>query len=111
MAPQIPISREARADDPRADAERDDGTHEIAPDLADRRLVLANVVFVGSVRSLAALKPERVVTGHGCALHGPELRHGLDALAQDFEHVAVPDQGRYVETPARAEDGSAYRSP
>ncbi|BAU93110.1 metallo-hydrolase/oxidoreductase [Methylorubrum populi] len=299
MAQQIPISRQARADDPRADAERDDGTHEVAPDLAYRRLVLANVVFVGSpgagdrnwvlvdagipgskaairsaaaarfgegarpaaivlthghfdhvgvledlaqewdvpvfahglerpyldgsaaypapdpsvggglmariaplyptkpvdvsarlhllpadgsvppmpgwrwlhtpghapghvsfwreadrsliagdafvttaqesayavvtqepeihgppmyltldwsaaggsVRSLAALRPERAVTGHGRPLQGPELRRGLDALAQDFERVAVPDQGRYVETPARAEDGSAYRSP
>lgn len=65
----------------------------------------------GSVRSLAALGPERAITGHGRPLQGPELRRGLDALAQDFERVAVPDQGRYVETPARAEDGSAYRSP
>ncbi|MDV2982924.1 UNVERIFIED_CONTAM: MBL fold metallo-hydrolase [Methylobacteriaceae bacterium AG10] len=65
----------------------------------------------GSVRSLAALGPERAITGHGRPLQGPELRRGLDALAQDFERVAVPDQGRCVETPARAEDGSAYRSP
>lgn len=64
-----------------------------------------------SVRSLAALQPERAVTGHGRPLQGPELRRGLDALAQDFERVAVPDQGRYVERPARAEDGSAYRAP
>lgn len=63
------------------------------------------------MRSLAALQPERAVTGHGRPLQGPELRRGLDALAQDFERVAVPDQGRYVERPARAEDGSAYRAP
>lgn len=299
MAQQIPISRQARADDPRADAERDDGTHAIAPDLAYRRLLLANVVFVGvpgagdrnwvlvdagipgskdairkaaaarfgegarpaaivlthghfdhvgvledlaeewdapvyahglerpyldgsaaypapdpsvggglmariaplyptkpvdvsarlqllpadgsvppmpgwrwlhtpghapghvsfwreadgsliagdafvttaqesayavitqepevhgppmyltldwpaagaSVRGLAALRPERAITGHGRPLQGPELRRGLDTLAQDFERVAVPEQGRYVEEPARAEDGSAYRAP
>ena len=65
----------------------------------------------GSVRSLAALKPERAVTGHGRPLEGPELRRALDALAQDFERVAVPEGGRYVQTPARAEDGSAYRTP
>ena len=64
-----------------------------------------------SVRALAALKPERAITGHGRPLAGPELRRGLDALAQDFETVAVPDGGRYVVHPARAEDGSAYRAP
>ncbi len=64
-----------------------------------------------SVRALAALKPERAVTGHGRPLAGPELRRGLDALAQDFERVAVPERGRYVEHPARAADGSAYRTP
>ncbi|SFK84644.1 MBL fold metallo-hydrolase [Methylorubrum salsuginis] len=64
-----------------------------------------------SVRALAALKPERAITGHGRPLEGPELRRGLDALAQDFERVAVPEGGRYVEHPARAADGSAYRAP
>ena len=64
-----------------------------------------------SVRTLAGLKPERVITGHGRALAGPDMRRALDALAQEFERVAVPEQGRYVGNPARAEDGSAFRSP
>ena len=64
-----------------------------------------------SVRALAALKPERVLTGHGRPLRGPDMRRALDSLAQEFDRVAVPERGRYVEAPARAEDGSAYRSP
>ncbi|WP_232628390.1 MBL fold metallo-hydrolase [Methylobacterium sp. Leaf118] len=64
-----------------------------------------------SVRALAALEPERAVTGHGRPLAGPELRRALHALARDFARVAVPDAGRYVARPARAEDGSAYRAP
>jgi hypothetical protein len=32
-------------------------------------------------------------------------------LARDFDEIARPEQGRYVEHPARAEDGSAYRKP
>ncbi|MCJ2007665.1 MBL fold metallo-hydrolase [Methylobacterium sp. J-092] len=64
-----------------------------------------------SVRSLAALQPERVVTGHGRALEGAEMRRGLDVLARDFETVAVPRHGRYVDHPATAGDGSAYRAP
>ena len=61
-----------------------------------------------SVATLAALEPDRAVTGHGPALHGPELRRGLQALAADFDRLAVPDHGRYAEHPARAEDGTAY---
>ncbi len=64
-----------------------------------------------SVRALAALKPDLAITGHGRALAGTELRRGLEALAADFDRIAVPDQGRYVERPHRAEDGSAYRVP
>ncbi|MDP4021476.1 MBL fold metallo-hydrolase [Methylobacterium sp. NEAU 140] len=64
-----------------------------------------------SVRALTALEPERAITGHGRPLQGPELRRGLTELARDFDRVAVPEQGRYVDAPARAADGSAYRAP
>ena len=64
-----------------------------------------------SVEALAALAPERVITGHGRPLQGPEMRRALDALAIEFDRVAVPEQGRYVAEPARPEDGSAYRAP
>jgi len=30
-------------------------------------------------------------------------------LTRDFDRLAVPEQGRFVTTPQRAEDGSAYR--
>lgn len=63
-----------------------------------------------SVRKLAALEPELAVTGHGPALRGPRMRDALHALARDFHQVAVPEGGRYVGNPARAEDGSAYKS-
>jgi len=64
-----------------------------------------------SVRTLAALEPERVITGHGRPLEGPEMRRALHALADTFDAVAVPKQGRYVEEPVRAADGSAYAPP
>jgi hypothetical protein len=32
-------------------------------------------------------------------------------LARDFDRIAVPRNGRYLRTPARAEDGSAYCRP
>lgn len=44
---QIPLDPSGRADDPEQDAERNDHTHEIAPDLAYRRLAIANVMFFG----------------------------------------------------------------
>jgi glyoxylase-like metal-dependent hydrolase (beta-lactamase superfamily II) len=64
-----------------------------------------------SVQALARLAPERVVTGHGRPLEGPEMRRALDTLARDFDIVALPETGRYVERPAKPEDGSAYREP
>jgi glyoxylase-like metal-dependent hydrolase (beta-lactamase superfamily II) len=49
-----------------------------------------------SVRELAALEPEVVITGHGQAMQGPEMRDALNLLARDFERIAVPEHGKYV---------------
>ena len=62
-----------------------------------------------SVRLLAPLEPELVVTGHGRAMHGSAMRAALQTLARDFDRIAVPEHGRFVDAPQRAEDGSAYR--
>ena len=49
-----------------------------------------------SVEMLAALEPEIVVTGHGPAMQGPEMRAALHTLAEDFNSIAVPAHGKYV---------------
>jgi glyoxylase-like metal-dependent hydrolase (beta-lactamase superfamily II) len=49
-----------------------------------------------SVHTLAALEPELAVTGHGHAIHGPELQAGLRTLDEQFDRIAVPEHGRYV---------------
>lgn len=48
MAQQIPLDQHGRADRPDSDAARDDGTHEICPDLAYRRLAIVNAVYFGN---------------------------------------------------------------
>ncbi len=64
-----------------------------------------------SVRKLADLEPEMAITGHGPAVHGDDLRGALHTLADEFDRIAVPRDGRYVRRPAREEDGSAYPRP
>lgn len=64
-----------------------------------------------SVETLARLRPDLVVTGHGRAMRGPEMTAALERLARDFDRVAVPERGRYVDQPATAQDGTAYRRP
>ncbi len=49
-----------------------------------------------SVELLAALEPELVITGHGQAMTGPEMRRALHELADRFDEVAVPEHGRYA---------------
>jgi glyoxylase-like metal-dependent hydrolase (beta-lactamase superfamily II) len=61
-----------------------------------------------SVAALAALEPERAITGHGRPLHGPALRAALHELAQTFDRVALPERSRYRDAPAGVSDGSAY---
>lgn len=57
-----------------------------------------------SVKALAALDPETVVSGHGPALRGAQMQRDLHRLADNFKDLAVPDRGRYVNTPARADE-------
>ena len=47
MRQQVPLTEESRADDPEIDRDNDDSTHEIADDIAYKRLAIVNVVFVG----------------------------------------------------------------
>ena len=62
-----------------------------------------------SVAKLAALEPEIVITGHGPAMQGPEMRQALQHLAANFDEIAVPESGKYVRDPARAGTSEAYR--
>ncbi len=61
-----------------------------------------------SVRRLAELEPELVISGHGRAMRGPAMREALHKLATGFEQIAVPPRGRYVGHPAR-EGSGAYQ--
>jgi hypothetical protein len=45
---------------------------------------------------------------HGRAMRGAEMRGALHTLARDFDRIAVPEGGRYVDDPAEVEDESAY---
>jgi len=47
MEQQIPLGASARADDPHQDDARDDGTHEVTPDVAYKRLAMVNIAFYG----------------------------------------------------------------
>lgn len=50
-----------------------------------------------SVKVLEALKPSYVITGHGKPMCGEELSNQLKELAEDFDRLAVPEQGKYVD--------------
>ena len=47
MTGQVPLTDESRADHPEIDRDNDDRTHEIADDLAYKRLAIVNVIFFG----------------------------------------------------------------
>lgn len=65
-----------------------------------------------SVRRLAALEPALALTGHGQPMGGEELRRGLARLTREFERVALPDHGRYLEEPAVTDEhGLVYVPP
>lgn len=54
-----------------------------------------------SVRKLEALKPQAVISGHGTAMEGEDLTRGLRKLVLEFDSVAVPEHGRFVEESRR----------
>jgi glyoxylase-like metal-dependent hydrolase (beta-lactamase superfamily II) len=65
-----------------------------------------------SVRKLYALEPRVAATGHGYAMRGKELQTELKELADNFEDVSIPANGRYVSVPAVAdENGVEYVPP
>lgn len=64
-----------------------------------------------SVEELAALHPAIAATGHGVPMQGARLERGLQALARDFDRLAVPDRGRYVAQPAVMNDTGVVWTP
>ncbi|NOU86934.1 MBL fold metallo-hydrolase [Paenibacillus sp. LMG 31460] len=49
-----------------------------------------------SVRKLQDFHPSLAITGHGKAMNGEELSRELGRLAEDFEKIAIPEEGRFV---------------
>ncbi|UOR11557.1 MBL fold metallo-hydrolase [Halobacillus amylolyticus] len=50
-----------------------------------------------SVRKLEALKPNVAITGHGFPMAGEELTNNLAKLSSDFDRIAIPEHGRFVD--------------
>jgi len=50
-----------------------------------------------SVEILESLKPLTAVTGHGMPMSGELLSTSLRKLVRDFDQIAIPDYGEYVE--------------
>ena len=63
-----------------------------------------------SVELLSALEPELAATGHGRPMRGVPMRIALRALARDFDRLAIPPRGRYVERP-QVEVADIYAPP
>ena len=64
-----------------------------------------------SVEQLAALEPRRIVTGHGPPLEGTEMLNGLRQLARNFDRIAVPPRGRYVQQAAVMDENGVVALP
>lgn len=50
-----------------------------------------------SVKLLADLTPSVAVTGHGLPLTGEDLHENLQKLVANFDSIAIPDYGKYVD--------------
>ncbi|MBB6449525.1 glyoxylase-like metal-dependent hydrolase (beta-lactamase superfamily II) [Geomicrobium halophilum] len=50
-----------------------------------------------SAEKLNHLSPEMLIPGHGMPMFGKELKDGLQTLVQEFDTIAMPDQGEYLQ--------------
>ena len=50
-----------------------------------------------SVKQLEALKPSIAITGHGLPMTGDLLADSLRKLVEEFDSIAIPDYGKYVD--------------
>lgn len=50
-----------------------------------------------SVITLEKLKPLAAVTGHGIPMSGELLSTSLNTLVQEFDKIAVPNYGKYID--------------
>ena len=64
-----------------------------------------------SVKKLRDLKPEVAGTGHGPSMKGDELTQGLGDLVNDFQHLAIPEDGRYSHEPAKTNRNGVQHLP
>lgn len=64
-----------------------------------------------SVGTLSALQPWLVATGHGIPMRGERMQQELQALAREFDRLAIPKQGRYIHTPVIADERGVISIP
>ncbi|WP_404451091.1 MBL fold metallo-hydrolase [Virgibacillus necropolis] len=50
-----------------------------------------------SVKKIEALNPSTMIPGHGAVMDGDKLKNGLKQLVENFDQVAVPDYGKYID--------------
>ncbi len=50
-----------------------------------------------SVKNLSLLHPALLVPGHGTAIENEALEEGLKTLVEEFDRIAIPDHGKYVD--------------
>lgn len=64
-----------------------------------------------SMLMLAQLRPETVATGHGEPMYGKEMQEELLYLAENFDELVLPAQGRYVVEPAIMDEKGVAQLP
>lgn len=64
-----------------------------------------------SVQLLASLDPDCAITGHGPSVEGEQLRKELKKLSEHFDLFAMPEKGRYVDSPALTDEYGVVEIP